>query len=420
MVQVVESFTVPSMMSSAKRSIVDAQGIRLKFADGVSAICATSGLWNVSFGYGNVCIAKHLERALHSLHYATLFRYSNEYAEHAAQLLTDAVGDNYQAVIYATSGSSLNDAAVKFARQTAALKGEMSRRLIVTFKGSYHGMTMSSMALTGEALGQSMYSVDTRFVRHLSIEDHREWEHFFERYGNQVALVILEPMLGSGVFLPSSKVLETICELRREYDFLLMSDEVATGFYKLGPFAACMQWPCMPDLIGFSKALTNGTVASSMLVISKKAWSIFVERDCPFMHGETQAGSPVSAAATVGVFEYMGQCRVEQCVNHVSHSISSICENLAVRYNLVHRGRGLFHFLGWGNSSWWNLLMDKGIRDPIWHVVDFFRDRGIVVQPSIKGIQIIPQIVSTDKDLFLIEEALGNAFDDLSAGYPWE
>ncbi len=419
MVQVVESFTSPGMMSGAGRRIVDAHGIHLRFADGRDALCATSGLWNVPFGYGNPIVAEHMEVPLRSMHYGTLFRYSNEYANRAGRLLVEAVGDSYPAVIFGTSGSALNDAAVKFARQRAVLQGEASKRLVVTFRGSYHGMTLSSMALSGEQLGQAAFAVDTRHVRHLSLDDPLEWDRFFAASGRQVALVLLEPMLGSGVFEPSEDVLAKICELREKYDFLLMADEVATGFYKLGSFAACMQWPRMPDMIGFSKALTNGTAASSMLVINPEAWSVFVKHDCPFMHGETQAGSPLSAAATIGVFDYMRRCNVERRVAHVSASITALCAELAERFRLVHRGRGLFHFLGWGDESWWDATSRGSAGGPIWHIVDLFRECGVVVQPSIRGIQLIPQIVTTDDEMEQINRSLSDAFARLERSHPW-
>ncbi|WP_157847239.1 aminotransferase class III-fold pyridoxal phosphate-dependent enzyme [Pseudoscardovia suis] len=420
MVQVVESFTAPGMMSSPGRRIVDADGIQLKFSDGRVALCATSGLWNVPFGYGNTTVAEHMEQPLRSLHYGTLFRYSNDYADRAAQLLVEAVGDSYQAVIFGTSGSALNDAAVKFARQRAVLQGKAEKRIVVTFRGSYHGMTLSSMALSGERLGQAAFSVDIRFVRHLSLDDPEEWEHFFERFGNQVALVMLEPMLGSGVFEPTQAVLRKIAQLRDEYDFLLMADEVATGFYKLGTFAASMQWPRMPDLIGFSKALTNGAAASSMLLVSEESWSVFLEHDCPFMHGETQAGSPLSAAATIGVFDFMSQYEIEWHVQHVSEGIAATCANLEKQFHLAHRGRGLFHFLGWGDDAWWKAAAQDASGDPIWHIVDSFREHGVVVQPSIHGIQIIPQIVTTDAEMCQIGQALSETFEQLERSRPWK
>lgn len=419
MVQVVESFVRPSLMSGAGRHIVDAHGIHMRFADDRDALCVTSGLWNVPFGYGNPTVAESMERPLHSLHYGTLFRYSNEYADCAARLLVRAVGDSYETVIFGTSGSALNDAAVKFARQRAVLQGEVAKRLIVTFKGSYHGMTLSSMALSGEQLGQAAFAVDTRYVRHLSLDDPEEWDYFFSISGNQVALVMLEPMLGSGVFEPSEAVLAKITELHEKYDFLLMADEVATGFYKLGTFAACMQWPCMPDMIGFSKALTNGAAASSMLVISRDAWSVFAKHDCPFMHGETQAGSPLSAAATIGVFEYLEHCGIEQRVSHVSESITSICMDLAEHFRLVHRGRGLFHFLGWGDDSWWSSAWHDCVGGPIWRVVDLFRECGVIVQPSERGIQLIPQVVTSDDEMQKIKQSFFAAFERLERFQSW-
>lgn len=419
MVRVIESFTQPSEMGAASRNIVEADGINLRFGDGTRALCATSGLWNVSFGYGNSTVARHVGKALHSLHYATLFRYSNEYALRAADLMCGKLGVEYQAVAYSTSGSSMNDAAVKFARQRAVLQGRPQKRLVLTFKGSYHGMTLSSMAMSGEALGQASFGVDTRYVRHMPLDDPLAWENFFEQFGDQVALVVLEPMLGSGVFIPKGEVIDTICRLREQHDFLLMSDEVATGFYKSGTFAMCMQWPRKPDLVGFSKALTNGTAASSMLLIHQNAWAVYEESNSPFIHGETQAGSPVNAAATIGVFDFMDQCDVETQVRRVSSSITTICENISAEYDLEHRGQALFHYLGWKDPDWWQSGEQSYRGDFNRFIIDLFRQHGIVVQPSIKGIQLIPQIITSDEEMSAIAQCIEDAFSALRHAHPW-
>ena len=68
-----EALLPPSEMGNPARMITGVDGYELTFADGNQAICLTSGLWNVNFGYGTGLLRDHIDQVCSQLHYATLF-----------------------------------------------------------------------------------------------------------------------------------------------------------------------------------------------------------------------------------------------------------------------------------------------------------------------------------------------------------
>src|SRR4051794_28494284 len=266
----------PALLPSEQRTrkdlcLVGASGHRVRFADGREALCGTSGLWNVNLGYGNEAVAEASARALRDASYLSVFRYSNAYAEAAADTLVDLAGrDRFGRVLFSTSGGAANDAVLKLVRQLHALTGEPGRRVVVGLRGAYHGLTYGGFSLTGENLGQQLYGVDPRFVRHVGPNDVAELTDLLAAAGERIAAVVVEPVLGSGTVPLDPDYLAALVALRAEYGFLLVADEVATGFGRTGPMFASSLWPAAPDILITSKGLTNGAAAAAAVLVSHR------------------------------------------------------------------------------------------------------------------------------------------------------
>lgn len=400
-----EYLVPPSEMGRVQRCAIAARDSTVYFKDGSSGICLTSGLWNVNFGYGNDYVTRSIIKVLESGHYLSMFRQSHQLAVDVTKRFLKKLGWGDGSIVFSTSGSALNDVIVKLARQYSSLTERKQARAVVSLRGSYHGMTLNSMGISGDSLGQALYGAYSFGNALLPPDDSAAWHNFFQRRGETIALVIVEPLLGTGVIEPDQAVLREIFEARRKYGFLLAADEVATGFYRLGRYAASQDWAEEPDLIGFSKALTNGAVASSMLAISDQVSRCFVDNDALFIHAETQGGSPIAAAATQGVFDYIDSVQIGSLYQVLCDCVEADLDAVSRRLGLIHRGRGLFHYLGW------SLGQNTRSQNPL-EMIDFFKSKGVVVHPSHRGIQIVPQVSMPPEKwseaVFLLEEGLAS------------
>ncbi|MER7660624.1 daptide-type RiPP biosynthesis aminotransferase [Streptomyces sp. NPDC096193] len=300
------SLLPPGQQGDDALCAVSAEGVRVRFADGRELLCGTSGLWNTNIGYGNPVIAEAVAVALRDASYLSVFRYENSYAREAATALVDLCGaDHYGRVLFSTSGGAANDLVMKVARLHHALRGDARRKVVVGLRGSYHGLTFGSFALTGDDLGQSVYGVDQRLVRHVAPNDPAELVSLLGRQGSQIAAVVVEPVLGSGAVPLTEEYVDALLRLRDEHGFLLVADEVATGFGRTGSFLASQRWSGQPDLVVVSKGLTNGTMPAAAVVVSTEVARVFSDAGAVLAHGETQAGTPATCAAILATIEEM-------------------------------------------------------------------------------------------------------------------
>ncbi|MEU9130418.1 daptide-type RiPP biosynthesis aminotransferase [Kitasatospora sp. NPDC048540] len=376
---------------------ISAQGVRVRFADGRELLCGSSGLWNTALGYGNEAIADAVAGAAREASYLSVFRYENTYARRAADALVDLCGgDRFGRVLFSTSGGAANDLAMKLARHLHALRGEPQRTLVVGLRTGYHGLTFGSFALSGGDLGQRMYGVDQRLVRHVTPNAVDELDALFARQGGQVAAVVVEPVLGNGALPLDPEFVAALLRLREKHGFLLVADEVATGFARTGPYLASSRWPGRPDLLILSKALTNGTCAAAAVLVAHDVDAAFTDADAVFVHAETQAGTPITCAAILATLEEMRRLDAETLSHRLSERLDAELKSLGDRLPqlTVTQGVGCFRYLGFAAP-------DGGPLAPE-HVADLVaavREAGAIVHPGPHGIQLIPALTYTDEDL---------------------
>lgn len=373
---------------SPDRVAVGARGHRIEFADGSTRLCATSGLWNVPLGFGNPVIGEAVARATHDASYLSLFRAPHRYAEDAAEALIELAGPaRYDRVIFSTSGGAANDAAMKLARQYWAQTGSGARSLVVGLKGSYHGTMYGSHVLSGDDLLQSVYGVDRRSVRHVShADDGEELAVLLQREGARVASVVVEPVLGSGAHALSDAFVERLLALREQYGFLIVADEVATGFGRTGTMLATDRWSAPPDVLILSKALTNGAMGAAALLVGPRVASAFIRGGWTFVHGETQAGTPACAAAIVAVIEELRRIDVEVVTRALAIELQELAARLRTDGVVAEiTGSGCFVGFGLRNPD------ESPLTGPqVLEVVSAIADSGVLVQPGPSSIELIP------------------------------
>ena len=370
------------------RVAVAASGHRIEFADGSSRLCATSGLWNVPLGFGNPAITEAVSRATHDASYLSLFRTPHRYAEQAADALIELAGPAaYDRVAFCTSGGAANDAAMKLVRQYWAQHGQGSRGIVIGLKGSYHGTMYGGHALSGDDLLQSVYSVDRRLVRHVAHrDDGDELAWLLTREGARVAAVVVEPVLGSGAYPLSDEFIRRLLALREEHGFLLVADEVATGFGRTGSMFATDRWAEPPDVLILSKALTNGACAAAALLVGRRVASAFIRGGWTFVHGETQAGAPASAAAITAMIDELRRLPVEAITTALATALRQLTTAWKTDGIVTEiTGRGCFLGAALRNPDG-SLLSGTEVLD----TVSAIADEGVLVQPGPSSIELIP------------------------------
>ena len=160
------------------------------------------------------------------------------------------------AIRFGGSGTEMVQAALRAAR---AYTG---KRRIVRFQGHYHGwldniLIAQKDGVWGPAtLGQ--HEADLAAQINLAWNDEDAVTEAFERYGDEIAAIITEPMMANaGAIEPAPRYLEHLRTITKESDSLLIFDEVITGF-RVAPGGAAERYGVTPDLATYGKALAGG------------------------------------------------------------------------------------------------------------------------------------------------------------------
>ena len=179
----------------------------------------------------------------------------------AAELLCEAVGWA-QMVRFGLSGTEMVQAALRLARAATG------RRKFVRFEGHYHGwldnvlLSMDGGTPGPASAGQLADHLDDSFV--LPWNDADALAALLERDGEQVAAVIMEPMMcNTGAITPRDGYLPRVRELCDAHGAVLIFDEVISGF-RLALGGAAAIYGVTPDLATYGKAMAGGWPVSAL------------------------------------------------------------------------------------------------------------------------------------------------------------
>ena len=115
------------------------------------------------------------------------------------------------------------------------------------------------------------------------------------------AAVIVEPLVqcAGGMKMHPPETLAAIARECREQGVLLIADEIATGFGRVGTMFACEQAGVVPDIMCVGKALTGGALGMAATLASERVFDSFWsdDPDDALMHGPTYMANPLACAA---------------------------------------------------------------------------------------------------------------------------
>lgn len=405
------------MASSAGHEvvIVRGEGARVWDRDGNEYLDATASLWYANVGHGRPEIAEAVALQMKQLEaFHTFDVYANEPALELAERVAEiAPVDDARVFLTPGGGSDAVDSACKIARRYWSLLGRPDKRLICARSNAYHGMNAYGTSLAGIAPNREGFGElipDVAFVEWSSVAEVAE---LFERSEDQLAAFIGEPVIGAGgLYPPPEGYWEQIARLCREHEVLLISDEVISGFGRLGRWFGCQRYAFEPDLLTCAKGLTSGYSPLGAVIASKRVAAPFWEDpEAPlFRHGYTYAGHPTACAAALANLRIL---KDEKLVERVADLEAPFRETLAAAFGGCEAA---------GDIRGAGLLAAVPVRDVLLEQVPDLplkiaaraRDHGVVVRGLSGAIQLSPPFVVTIEEIATIGERLRAAFDEES------
>tara|TARA_A100001015_G_scaffold213074_1_gene238978 strand:- start:2728 stop:3975 length:1248 start_codon:yes stop_codon:yes gene_type:complete len=294
-------------------NVKSAKGVKIQLDNGEELIDGISSWWSVIHGYCHPRLDEAMQRQLSKMSHMMLCGLTHEPAQKLADLLIEITPPSLEHVFYSDSGSVGCEVALKTALQYWKNKKNLKKTKFLAFKKAYHGDTTGVMSVgdpddgmhsTFKGLILDQYFLDAPPKNSSSNEDYTHYLNkmnlFFKLHHHELAAVIIEPLLqaAGGFNMYKKEFLIDLEKCCKQYDVLLIFDEVATGFGRTGSLFACNQVNVEPDLMVLGKGLTGGYIGLSATLSSEKIFNAFYtdDQEHALMHGPTFMGNPLACA----------------------------------------------------------------------------------------------------------------------------
>lgn len=241
-------------------------------------------------------------------------------------------------VFFCNSGAEANEAAIKLARKWASAQGRPpERRVILSFRGSFHGRTLAAVTATAQPKYQEGYEPLPPGFRYSDFNDLAAAEAAMA--AGDVCAVLVEPVQGEGGVTPATEAflsgLRALCD---RHGALLILDEIQCGMGRTGHLFACHGYGVTPDVVTLAKALGSGFPIGAMLVGAKAAETMQFGA-----HGTTFGGNPLATAVAGAALRELSSPALLANVARQSQALRDGLSALDAEFQLFSeiRGRGL-------------------------------------------------------------------------------
>ncbi len=308
-----------SLHEKRSRIITRAEGVYIFDADGNRILDGMSGLWCVNAGYGRQELIDAATAQMKELpYYNNFFQCAHPPAIELASMLQKLSPPQFNRVFFAGSGSESNDTILRMVRTYWDLMGQPQRHTIISRHNAYHGSTVAAASLGGMKPMHKQSGLPIPGIVHVDqpywfgsdrslspdafgLAAARAIEEKIKELGpDKVAAFIGEPIQGAGgVIVPPDSYWPEVQRICDEYGILLISDEVITGFGRLGKWFGADHFGIRPDFMTFAKGVTSGYLPLGGVFVSDRVADVLIEKGGEFFHGYTYSGHPVACAVAI-------------------------------------------------------------------------------------------------------------------------
>ncbi|MCS7170791.1 MAG: glutamate-1-semialdehyde 2,1-aminomutase [Aquificaceae bacterium] len=312
--------------------VANARGSKLWDVEGKEYIDFLMSWGPLILGHANPKVVRAIQRqAEMGLSYGL----TNEHEITLAELVTSAM-PSVEMVRFVSSGTEATMSALRLAR------GYTGRKYIVKFDGCYHGHGDSLLVNAGSGVatlgipGTPGVPEDiARLTLVIPYNDLDALREVFERYGEEIACVIVEPVAGNmGVVLPKSDFLKAIRAITKDFGALFICDEVITNF-RLSKGGAQEVFQIEPDITCMGKILGGGmplgAYGGSREIMEK------VAPEGPVYQAGTLSGNPLSMVAGIATLTELFRLNPYKELERLTKKLTSGISEILNKKGIAHR-----------------------------------------------------------------------------------
>jgi adenosylmethionine-8-amino-7-oxononanoate aminotransferase len=299
--------------------IIRGQGMWLIDEDGNRFLDGVASMWCNVWGHSKKELINAIIKQTKKLQHSSSFNFTNEPVEILAKKLVK-LSPNMTNVFFSDNGSTAMEVAIKIALQYWKNHNIKNKTKIATLKNGYHGDTFGAMSVgyvpeffskfRGKLFSTIQFPVPQNNLIPKNMTNNEFEQQCLSNIekklesDDSIAAFIMESgaqMAGGVVIYPKNfqKMIGRIC---KKNNVLLVLDEIATGFGRLGSMIEYKSQNCAPDIVSFGKMLTGGYLTFAATLTTKKIYDSFLGKFSEtkhLFHGHTYTGNPISAALSL-------------------------------------------------------------------------------------------------------------------------
>ncbi|MFH1132533.1 MAG: aspartate aminotransferase family protein, partial [Pseudomonadota bacterium] len=339
-----------SIASKTKMALSHGQGSTITDVDGNTYIDFVAGVCVASVGHAHPKYVKAISDQVGKI---SVGSQTTENRLRFLERLVPLLPGELSRIQFYSSGAEAVEAAVRLA------KSYTKKFELVSFTGGFHGKTNLTMALSS---GDLRYGLGP-FVPGIHVMPYGDCyrcpikmdypqcdiacidvarKQLKRESAGAIAAIILEPIQGTaGNVVPPAEFIRGVWEIAREFDALVIADEMITGFGRTGRMFGCDNWGVVPDIMVMGKGIASGFPLSAIATTDE------INKAEPFAKpsgsSSSYGGNPLaSAAARAALDIILDEGLVENSARMGEHMLGRL-KDMSSRYSFLGdiRGRGL-------------------------------------------------------------------------------
>jgi acetylornithine aminotransferase len=303
-------------------AITHGEGVWLVSDDGTRYLDMIAGIGVNALGYGNKRLVDAISvQAAKIIHASNLFMMQPQFE--LAEKLLELSG--LSKVFFANSGTEAIEASIKMARKWAGQFGYPDKKEVLSLSNCFHGRTYGAMSLTAKPKYVDGFEPLLAGTGMINFNDINDLE---EKVSDKTAAVFVEVVQGEGgIHRISQPFIDRLKELREQYNFLIVADDIQAGCGRTGTFFSYTQLNADPDLVCLAKPLGGGLPLSAVIGSEKVADVLSYGN-----HGTTFGGNPVACAAGIAMIDAIHEDNLMEHAETIGKYINDEIQKLAAKH----------------------------------------------------------------------------------------
>ena len=404
--------------------IVSAKGMWLYDSNGGKMLDGVASMWCNVWGHSKPELVSEITKQTKILQHCSLFNLTHAPAEKLSKKLLK-LNPSMNSVFFSDNGSTAMEISIKLALQYWRNNGENKKTNIATLENGYHGDTFGAMSVgyvpeffskfRSKLFSTIQFPVPRSFriPEKMSAKEYEEQciskiEKRLEK-DNSIAAFVMESgaQMAGGVIIHPKNFQKRIAKICKKNNVLLVLDEIATGFGRLGSMIEYESQNSIPDIVSFGKMITGGYQTFAATLSTKKITNSFLGEFSQMkhlFHGHTYTGNPTAAALSLKNLELYQKYNLIKKIQNTSKIFKERIEeisNLDLVGDVRHKGMVMGVELVMNKKSNKPIAFSQSINKVVF---EEGRKNNIYFRTLGNIIMLVPPLAISQKDLnFLID-----------------